>query len=316
MTGAPSPLIEADGLSKVYGGFTAVDGVDLTIAEGEVFGFLGPNGSGKSTTILMMLGLTEPSGGTVRVCGLDPARDPLAVKRQVGYLPESVGFYGDMTGADNLRFTAQLNRIPRPAAEERVAGLLAMVELADAANQPVAQYSRGMRQRLGLADVLLKEPRLVILDDPTLGLDPAGVVWLLGLIEELSAERGIAVFLSSHQLHEVQRVCHRVGIMSHGKMVLQGTVADLTAQTDAGGFGVTLSVEGADDALDAALAALPGARSATRSGGEIAIESEADVRAEAAAAVHAHGARLLALRSRDRTLEDIYLRYFQEAAVA
>ena len=316
MTGAPSPLIEADGLSKVYGGFTAVDGVDLTIAEGEVFGFLGPNGSGKSTTILMMLGLTEPSGGTVRVCGLDPARDPLAVKRQVGYLPESVGFYGDMTGADNLRFTAQLNGIPRPAAEERVAGLLAMVELADAANQPVAQYSRGMRQRLGLADVLLKEPRLVILDDPTLGLDPAGVVWLLGLIEELSAERGIAVFLSSHQLHEVQRVCHRVGIMSHGKMVLQGTVADLTAQTDAGGFGVTLSVEGADDALDAALAALPGARSATRSGGEIAIESEADVRAAAAAAVHAHGARLLALRSRDRTLEDIYLRYFQEAAVA
>lgn len=316
MTSDAPPLIQADGLSKVYGDFTAVDGVDLTIAEGEVFGFLGPNGSGKSTTILMMLGLTEPSGGAVRVCGLDPARDPLAVKRQVGYLPESVGFYGDMTGADNLRFTARLNAIPRTVAEERVANLLAMVELADAANQPVAQYSRGMRQRLGLADVLLKEPRLVILDDPTLGLDPTGVVWLLGLIEELSSERGIAVFLSSHQLHEVQRVCHRVGIMSRGKIVLQGTVADLTAQTDAGGFGVTLSVDGADDALDAALAALPGARSVTRSGGDVVIESDADVRAEAAAAVHASGARLLALRSRDRALEDIYLRYFQEAAVA
>ncbi len=316
MTSDAPPLIQADGLSKVYGDFTAVDGVDLAIGEGEVFGFLGPNGSGKSTTILMMLGLTEPSGGTVRVCGLDPARDPLAVKRQVGYLPESVGFYGDMTGADNLRFTARLNAIPRPVAEERVANLLAMVELADAANQPVAQYSRGMRQRLGLADVLLKEPRLVILDDPTLGLDPTGVVWLLGLIEELSAERGIAVFLSSHQLHEVQRVCHRVGIMSRGKVVLQGTVADLTAQTDAGGFGVTLSVDGAGEALDAALAALPGARSVTRSGGEIAIESEADVRAEAAAAVHASGARLLGLRSRERALEDIYLRYFRDGGVA
>lgn len=315
MTSDAPPLIQADGLSKVYGDFTAVDGVDLAIGEGEVFGFLGPNGSGKSTTILMMLGLTEPSGGTVRVCGLDPARDPLAVKRQVGYLPESVGFYGDMTGADNLRFTARLNAIPRPAAEERVDNLLAMVELADAANQPVAQYSRGMRQRLGLADVLLKEPRLVILDDPTLGLDPTGVVWLLGLIEELSAERGIAVFLSSHQLHEVQRVCHRVGIMSRGKVVLQGTVADLTAQTDAGGFGVTLSVDGAGEALDAALAALPGVRSATRSGGEIAIESESDVRAEAAAAVHASGARLLALRSRERALEDIYLRYFRDGGV-
>ena len=316
MTSDAPPLIQADGLSKVYGDFTAVDGVDLAIGEGEVFGFLGPNGSGKSTTILMMLGLTEPSGGTVRVCGLDPARDPLAVKRQVGYLPESVGFYGDMTGADNLRFTARLNAIPRPVAEERVANLLAMVELADAANQPVAQYSRGMRQRLGLADVLLKEPRLVILDDPTLGLDPTGVVWLLGLIEELSAERGIAVFLSSHQLHEVQRVCHRVGIMSRGKVVLQGTVADLTAQTDAGGFGVTLSVDGAGEALDAALAALPGARSVTRSGGEIAIESESDVRAEAAAAVHASGARLLGLRSRERALEDIYLRYFRDGGVA
>ena len=315
MTSDAPPLIQADGLSKVYGDFTAVDGVDLAIGEGEVFGFLGPNGSGKSTTILMMLGLTEPSGGTVRVCGLDPARDPLAVKRQVGYLPESVGFYGDMTGADNLRFTARLNAIPRPVAEERVANLLAMVELADAANQPVAQYSRGMRQRLGLADVLLKEPRLVILDDPTLGLDPTGVVWLLGLIEELSAERGIAVFLSSHQLHEVQRVCHRVGIMSRGKVVLQGTVADLTAQTDAGGFGVTLSVDGAGEALDAALAALPGVRSATRSGGEIAIESEVDVRAEAAAAVHASGARLLGLRSRERALEDIYLRYFRDGGV-
>ena len=195
-----SALIEARGLTKNYGAFTAVDGIDLTINEGEVFGFLGPNGSGKSTSILMMLGLTEPTAGSVRVCGHDPARNPLAVKRQVGYLPESVGFYGDMSGAQNLRFTAELNRIPRAEAGPRIAELLDTVELEDAANQPVAQYSRGMRQRLGLADVLLKQPRLVILDDPTLGLDPAGIVWLLGLIEELSARQGIAVFLSSHQL--------------------------------------------------------------------------------------------------------------------
>ena len=308
-----APLIEAHDLTKRYGGFTAVDGIDLTIGEGEVFGFLGPNGSGKSTSILMMLGLTEPTGGTVRVCGYDPSRNPLAVKRQVGYLPESVGFYGDMTGAQNLRFTAELNGIPRADAEARIAELLATVELADAANQPVVQYSRGMRQRLGLADVLLKEPRLVILDDPTLGLDPAGIVWLLGLIEELSAQRRITVFLSSHQLQEVQRVCHRVGIMSHGKIVLEGTVAGLTSQTDSGGFHVTLKVEGANEALDAALTALPSVRDVSRSGGEVVIESDEDVRADAAAAVHTHGARLLEMRANDRTLEDIYLRYFQEA---
>ena len=308
-----SALIEARGLTKNYGAFTAVDGIDLTINEGEVFGFLGPNGSGKSTSILMMLGLTEPTAGTVRVCGHDPARNPLAVKRQVGYLPESVGFYGDMSGAQNLRFTAELNRIPRAEAGPRIAELLDTVELENAANQPVAQYSRGMRQRLGLADVLLKQPRLVILDDPTLGLDPAGIVWLLGLIEELSARQGIAVFLSSHQLQEVQRVCHRVGIMSHGRIVLEGTVAALTTQTDAGGFRVTLKVEGADAALDAALAALPTVREASRSGVDVVIESDEDVRAAAAAAVHEHGARLLEMRANDRTLEDIYLRYFQEA---
>ncbi|MCY4582177.1 MAG: ABC transporter ATP-binding protein [Chloroflexi bacterium] len=305
-------LIEARGLTKRYGGFTAVDGIDLTIGAGEVFGFLGPNGSGKSTSILMMLGLTEPTGGTVRVCGYDPTRNPLAVKRQVGYLPESVGFYGDMTGAQNLRFTAELNGIPRAEAGPRIDELLDMVELEDAANQPVAQYSRGMRQRLGLADVLLKQPRLVILDDPTLGLDPAGIVWLLGLIEELSARQGIAVFLSSHQLVEVQRVCNRVGIMSHGKIVLEGTVAALTAQTDSGGFRITLKVEGATAALDTAFAALPSVRESSRSGIDVVIESNEDVRAAAAAAVHEHGARLLEMRANDRTLEDIYLRYFQE----
>ncbi len=308
-----SALIEARGLTKRYGGFTAVDAIDLSIDEGEVFGFLGPNGSGKSTSILMMLGLTEPTAGTVRVCGEDPSRNPLTVKRQVGYLPESVGFYGDMTGAQNLRFTAELNGIPHTQADPRIAELLDMVELEDAADQPVVQYSRGMRQRLGLADVLLKQPRLVILDDPTLGLDPAGIVWLLGLIEDLSARQGIAVFLSSHQLVEVQRVCHRVGIMSHGKMVLEGTVAALTSQTERGGFRVTLEVEGASDALDAALAALPSVREATRSGNDLVIESDQDVRAAAAAAVHDHGARLLEMRANDRTLEDIYLRYFQEA---
>ena len=152
-----------------------------------------------------------------------------------------------------------------------------------------------------------------ILDDPTLGLDPAGIVWLLGIIEELSARQGIAVFLSSHQLQEVQRVCHRVGIMSHGRIVLEGTVAALTAQTDAGGFRITLKVEGANDTLDASLASLPSVRETSRSGIDVVIESDEDVRASAAAAVHEHGARLLEMRANDRTLEDIYLRYFQEA---
>ena len=305
-------LIEARGLTKAYGDFHAVDGIDLALNEGEVYGFLGPNGSGKSTTIMMMLGLTEPTAGMIRVCGHDPTRDPIAVKRQVGYLPEAVGFYGDLTGADNMRFTAELNSIPRQRAEARIAELLAMVELADAANQPVAQYSRGMRQRLGLADVLLKEPRVVILDDPTLGLDPSGIQWLLGLIEELSQQRNITIFLSSHQLHEVQRVCHRVGIMSHGELVLEGTVAELTAQTERGGFRVTVGTDGGGTGVDDALRAIPGVDTLTRTGSEIVIESRRDVRAEVSAVVHEQGARLIEMRTRNSSLEDIYLRYFQD----
>ncbi len=304
------PLIVTEGLVKAYGDFLAVDGLDLTLEEGEVYGFLGPNGSGKSTTILMLLGLTEPTAGTVRVCGHDPTRDPLAVKRQVGYLPESVGFYTDLSGRENLRYTAALNQMDRARAEARITEVLGMVDL-DTGRQPVGQFSRGMRQRLGLADVLLKEPRAIILDDPTLGLDPSGIQWLLGIIEELSEQRGITVLLSSHALHEVQRVCSRVGIMSHGHLVLEGSIAELSAQNEAGGFHLTMEVAGGKEKLWDDLAAIPTVRRVDHAGTSIAVESDGDVRARVAAAVVEAGAELLEVRSENRTLEEIYLRYFQ-----
>jgi ABC-2 type transport system ATP-binding protein len=305
-------LIEAEGLTKRYGTFTAVDSLDLELQEGEIYGFLGPNGSGKTTTILMVLGLTEPSGGSVRVAGHDPAREPLAVKRMVGYLPESVGFYGDLTGRENLLYTARLNSIPRERADSLVRETLDLVELGGAVDQPVSQYSRGMRQRLGLADVLIKEPKLVILDDPTLGLDPAGIEWLLRLIQEMSRERQITIFLSSHQLHEVQRICHRVGIMSHGKLVLQGSVHELVAQQDSDGYRVGLEVLGAEAELVKALEALPGVTGVQRTGSQVVLTSSQDVRSQAARTVIAEGGELLEIRSRNQTLEEIYLRYFQE----
>ena len=304
-------LVEARGLTKRYGRFTAVDNLDLTLRQGEVYGFLGPNGSGKSTTILMLLGLTEPSAGEVRVMGHDPGREPIAVKRRIGYLPESVGFYGDLSGRANLLYTADLNDIPRTEASARIDELLATVLLADAADQPVGQYSRGMRQRLGLADVLLKQPSLVILDDPTLGLDPAGVQWLLGLIETLSQERNITVFLSSHQLVEVQRVCDRVGIMSRGKLVIEGDVASLTEQDEQGGYEVHAEAAGVGEEAMEALRALPGVTAVERHGAAITVSSTQDVRPGVASALVGAGAEVLEVRSRNRTLEDLYLRYFQ-----
>ena len=204
------PVIELTGLTKKYGGFTAVNDLNLTINKKDIFGLLGPNGAGKSTTILMMLGLTEPTSGSVKVCGVDSTTHPIEVKRIVGYLPEDVGFYDDMTGIENLVYTAQLNGIPKKDAKEKAVQLLERVGLMNEGNKKAGKYSRGMRQRLGLADVLIKDPEVIILDEPTSGIDPAGVREFMDLIHQLSHEEGLTVLFSSHHLDQVQQVCSAV----------------------------------------------------------------------------------------------------------
>jgi len=213
------PIIELSGLTKRYGSFTAVDHLDLSIRQGEIFGLLGPNGAGKSTTILMMLGLTEPSEGEVHVCGINSTTHPIEVKRKVGYLPEDVGFYEDLTGLENLIYTAQLNGIAGKEAVDKATLLLEKVGLAQEVKKKTGKYSRGMRQRLGLADVLIKNPEVIILDEPTSGIDPAGVQEFMELIHQLSRENGLTVLFSSHHLNQVQQVCDRVGIFGKGKLL-------------------------------------------------------------------------------------------------
>jgi ABC-2 type transport system ATP-binding protein len=222
--------IRTRGLTKHYGDLVAVDHLDLEVRAGEIFGLLGQNGAGKTTTILMLLGLTEPTDGTARVVGLDPTRGPLEVKRVVGYLPDSVGFYGDMTGRQNLRYTAQLNRIERDAAEVRIDAVLDQVGLSDRADDNTETYSRGMLQRLGIADALVKDPDVLILDEPTTAIDPLGVVEVLDLLRTLVREQGMAILLSSHLLNQVQNVCDRIGIFASGRLIGQGTMADLAAR--------------------------------------------------------------------------------------
>jgi ABC-2 type transport system ATP-binding protein len=224
------PIIELVDLTKKYRLFTAVDHINLTVRKGEIFGFLGPNGAGKSTTILMMLGLTEPTEGSVRVCGIDPERHPLEVKRRVGYLPEDVGFYDNRDGVFNLIYTARLNSIPEDEAKTRALELLQLVGLEDAAKKNAGQYSRGMRQRLGLADVLIKNPEIAILDEPTSGIDPQGVKSFLNLILKLRDEHGLTVLFSSHNLHQVEEVCDRVAIFNGGKLQAVGDIEALSNQ--------------------------------------------------------------------------------------
>ncbi|MBS1237862.1 MAG: ABC-type multidrug transport system, ATPase component [Deltaproteobacteria bacterium] len=223
-------VIQTTGLTKRYDHQTAVDRLNFQVMEGEIFGFLGPNGAGKTTTLLMLLGLSRPSEGGARVCGLDPERKAMEVKRIVGYLPENVGFYGDMDAVQSLRYVADLNRIPVREAEDRIHEVLKLVGLMENGGKKVSAFSRGMKQRLGIAEVLLKDPKVMFLDEPTLGLDPDGAVRLIELIQSLNQERKITVLLSSHHLQQVQKISHRVGIMIKGRMVAEGSIDALARE--------------------------------------------------------------------------------------
>jgi len=223
-------IIETNELTKIYHGETAVDHLSFAVEDGEIFGFLGPNGAGKTTTLLMLLGLTEPSSGSARVMGLDPTRDPIKVKSKIGYLQENMGFYMDLNAVQMLRFIGELNGIFGSEAGDRIQSALKSVGLADESRKKIAAYSRGMRQRLGLAELLIKDSRVAFLDEPTLGLDPDATNRMMELIETLCRDKKMTILLSSHLLQQVQKICHRVGIMIKGRMVAQGPMDQLARE--------------------------------------------------------------------------------------
>ncbi len=304
-----SVAVETVGLTKRYGDLVAVQELNLRLNTGEVFGMLGPNGSGKTTTILMLLGLTEPTAGTARVLGWDPTRQPLQVKRRVGYLPDSVGFYDELTAWENLRYTAALNGLPSTEANRRIGEVLERMGLQDVAHRKVGTFSRGMKQRLGLADVLLKQPQVAILDEPTLGLDPEAALEFLALIRSLKRD-GLTVLLASHLLHQVQSVCDRVGLFHRGRMVLEGTVDELRERVLGGAYRIHVQARGAE--VERALREVPGVVRVTRTDGDTyRVEARVDCRAEIARRVVASG-ELLALSVDRPGLDEVYARYFQQ----
>jgi ABC-2 type transport system ATP-binding protein len=304
-------LIEAQGLVKRYNGTAVVKGISFSVARGEIFGLLGPNGAGKTTTILMLLGLSDIAEGRARVCGYDPVREPLAVKRRVGYLPDQVGFYDHLTAADNMRYMARLIGVPSGQREQKIEEALEHVGLVGVADRRVATFSRGMRQRLGLAEILMKEAEVAILDEPTSGLDPLATIELLEIIRNLK-RRNVSVLLSSHLLDRVQSVCDRVALFSAGNIVLMGTVPELRHQVLGGGFPVEIEAEG--EGLRDRLAAIPGVRSVETTGAtHFRLLADRDIRPEAATTVVSAGGRLLQI-SDLATLETIYSRYFQNQA--
>ncbi|RAR43927.1 ABC transporter ATP-binding protein [Paenibacillus sp. MDMC362] len=321
-------VIDIRELTKSYNETKAVDRLSLQIKRGEIFGLLGPNGAGKSTTILMLLGLSEPDSGTINVLGLNPTREPIPVKRRVGYLPDDVGFYEDRTGLENLMLTARLNRIPDSQARERALELLEQVGLTQAAHKKTGAYSRGMRQRLGLADVLMKSPEIIILDEPTLGIDPTGMEELLRLIRKLSREQGLTVLLSSHQLHQVQQICDRVGLFVRGRLLAEGDVEGLSRTLFADDpIMITVELDELRPELRDEISAIegvhlievpsvesdPAEHADTRIRdlpAKVLIRADKDCSPEIARAVVNAGVQLFSLNRQQYGLDEIYHRYF------
>ncbi|MDW8403505.1 ABC transporter ATP-binding protein [Chloroflexus sp.] len=263
--------IETIDLTKRYGKRLAVDQLNLTVGKGEVFGFLGPNGAGKTTTIAMLLGLVKPTKGRALVLGYDVQREPALALQRVGAMIEAPAFYPYLSGADNLRVLARAGGIPL----DRVKRVLDIVELSDRARDKVATYSQGMKQRLAIAAALLPDPELIMLDEPTNGLDPAGTVEIRTLIRELAAG-GRTILLCSHLLHEVEQLCQRVAIMKEGKLIAAGEVATLLRR----GQGVRVRVQGDPGPAVSLLRGLAWVSSVTVQGDAIIVDAPTDRTAE------------------------------------
>jgi ABC-2 type transport system ATP-binding protein len=302
------PVIEARALTKRYGDALAVDRLDLTVEAGEVFGLLGPNGAGKTTSILMLLGLTEPTSGRAVVAGFDPLRQPLEVKRRVGYMPELVGFYDHLSGAANLRYIAALCGFKHAEADARIAAALERVRLEDAAAKRVGAYSRGMRQRLAIAEILMKRARIAILDEPTGGLDPQSTREFLELVRSLKHD-GMTILLSSHLLDLVQSVCDRVALFNRGRIGLQGKVEDLLRDVLGGSH--VIRVEARGENLRAAIARAPGVTRVTEEGERFRVEARGDVRGGVAKAIVEAKGELRMIDAGHASLDDVYARYFE-----
>jgi ABC-2 type transport system ATP-binding protein len=306
-------LIVAKNLSKEYNEHLAVNNLNISIKKGEIFGLLGPNGAGKSTIILMMLGLTEPTSGSISIDGFNSTKEPLKVKRITGYLPEKVGFYEDMSAMGNLAYTAELNNIPYRDIPGKIDEVLEIVSLSKNKNQPVKTFSKGMKQRLGIADVLIKDPRLIIFDEPTEGLDVKVANQILQTILDLNSQKNITFLLSSHQLNLVQKVCSRVGILSKGKLINQGTVESLGRELFGGGkYRIELELEKVTDKIIDGLKKLSGVVSVNHLDNQLKIVCDKDIRQEISRLISDEKILLTRMDMKQDALEEIYLKYFKE----
>jgi len=298
-------MIKVNGLVKDYGARRALNNISFDANQGEIVGFLGPNGAGKTTTMRILTGYMPPTDGEIIVAGYDVVDESLEVRKRVGYLPETVPLYNDMTALDYLKFMAELRQIPD--AENRAYETLEQVNLQDRATSYVGNFSKGMKQRVGLAQALLHRPEVIILDEPTIGLDPAQVVEIRKVIREIGIDR--TVLFSTHILSEAQQICDRVLIINKGNIVAEDTPENLQSRV-LGAERVLLRVRGDSDGLDATVKKVKGTRKvANKQEDTVEFEFSAgeDVRPQVAQAVVKAGYELIEMRAVGMSLEEIFL---------
>ena len=305
-------MIQVNGLTKDYGARRAIANLTFDAEQGEIVGFLGPNGAGKTTTMRILTGYMPPTEGTATVAGYDVVEESLEVRKRVGYLPETVPLYTDMTALDYLKFMADLRHIPN--SRERAYETLERVNLSDRADGYIGNFSKGMRQRMGLAQALIHRPEVLILDEPTIGLDPAQVVEMRSVIREIGKDR--TVLLSTHILPEAQQICDRVLINNKGSIDAEDTPENLQSRL-VGSQRVILRVRGDSDGLTARIAKIKGVRDVeAKSDGSIEFEFAAgqDIRPQVAKAVIQGGYDLLEMRPICLSLEEIFLELTRDNA--
>jgi ABC-2 type transport system ATP-binding protein len=306
-------MVETSKLTKKYGNTTVVDNLNLKVEEGQIFGFLGPNGAGKTTTILMLLGLTTPTSGTATIGGFDSTHDTLKVKRITGYIPEKVGFYTDLSAAYNLLYTANLNGIFDKKADVIVEKALNDVGLKDKANEQVAHFSKGMKQRLAIADILVKQPKIAFLDEPTTGIDPAGITQILDLVAQIAKDNNMTIIMSSHQLSQIQRICSHVGIMNKGKLISEGSIESLSKKTGGGKVVIEIQlVETTKELLDA-IRNVAGVINIERNENTLSVTCNEDLRKQISKVISDKNGLITQMKLQSYALEDIYMKIVKGA---
>jgi len=304
-------IVETVGLTKKYGDFTAVNSLDMEVEKGEIFGFLGPNGAGKTTTVLMLMGLSVPTSGTAKVAGYDIVEQSREIRRVASILPEYSSMYGDLTAFDNLDYIGKLNDMPKEEREDRIHEVLEIVGMIDWLDAKYESFSRGMKQRIGIASTMMKNPEIVFLDEPTLGLDPVGTRETRELILDLKNNEGLTIVLTSHLLNEVKITCDRIGILNKGKLVLKETMSNLNnIMTGEEDRRVEFRLTEVTPELVKDIEELEGVKSVLQENSRLYVYCNVDSDINVSKTIVEHGSTILLMMPREYTLEEIFMKYY------